>query len=392
MSNKPRIWTKPFISLFTTNLAIFIVFYGLITTLPLYAKGTLSRTDEEAGLLLSVFLLSSIIVRPFSGKLLDWVGKRKMLWISLVFYIICTFLYFIIPAFGGLLVLRFIHGIWFSIVTTATGSIAADQVPEKRRGTGLGYFAMSTNLAVVVGPFIGLLIVQYFTFDSLFIVMSALIMIGGFVSLMTPADDVLLHRRVSSKLTFGDLIERKAFPIALLGSLISFSYASILSYLSIYAQEKEMLGLASFFFVFFAGVMLLSRPFTGRIFDEKGPYALLFPGLIAFFIGLVLLATMQNGFTFMTAGVFVGLGYGALVPSLQAMAIQKTARERSGYATATFFTMFDLGIVLGSYFLGMVAMYHSYKAVYLVAASLILVVFLFLLIKKRSEQHAQNLV
>lgn len=350
----------------------------------------LSRTDEEAGLLLSVFLLSSIIVRPFSGKLLDWVGKRKMLWISLVFYIICTFLYFIIPAFGGLLVLRFIHGIWFSIVTTATGAIAADQVPEKRRGTGLGYFAMSTNLAVVVGPFIGLLIVQYFTFDSLFIVMSALMVIGGFVSLMTPADDVQVHRRVSSKLTFGDLIERKAFPIALLGSLISFSYASILSYLSIYAQEKEMLGLASFFFVFFAGVMLLSRPFTGRIFDEKGPYALLFPGLISFFIGLVLLANMQSAFTFMTAGVFVGLGYGALVPSLQAMAIQKTARERSGYATATFFTMFDLGIVLGSYFLGMVAMYYSYKAVYLVAASLILVIFLFLLIKKRSEQHAQS--
>lgn len=388
MSNKAPIWTKSFISLFTTNLAIFTVFYGLIATLPLFAIGVLDRTDEEAGLLLSIFLLSAVVVRPFSGKLLDLVGKRKMLWISLVLYTICTFLYFIIPTFGILLVLRFFNGVWFSIATTATGAIAADQIPVTRRGAGLGYFAMSTNLAAVVGPFIGLLIVQYFTFDVLFLFMSVLIVLGGIVSLMTPIDYIQVNQSKSFKFTWSDLIEKKAFPMALLGSLISFSHASVLSYLSIYAQEIGLLGFASFFFVVFAGVMLISRPFTGRLFDEKGPYALLFPGLASFFVGLLCLAFMQRGFTFMVAGVFVGLGYGALVPSLQAMAIQTTARERSGYATATFFTMFDLGIALGSYVLGMVAVYSNYTMVYLVAAIIILVVFIFLTIKKRREAIA----
>lgn len=352
----------------------------------------MSRTDEEAGLLLSVFLLSSIIVRPFSGKLLDRIGKRKMLWISLSLYVLCTFLYFIIPSFEGLLILRFIHGIWFSIVSTATGAIAADNVPKTRRGAGLGYFAMSTNLAVVLGPFLGLLMVQHFSFDTLFIFISVFIVIGALISLMTPADHVLEKGRKTSRLTFGDLIEKKAFPIALLGSLISFSHASVLSYLSIYAQEKELLGFASFFFVVFAGVMLISRPFTGRLFDEKGPYALLFPGLISFFLGLLLLAFMQNGFTFMVAGVFVGLGFGALVPSLQAMAIQSTPPERSGYATATFFTMFDLGIALGSYVLGMLAVLYGYQFVYVTAAMLILVVFVFLLIKEKRRKLSSELV
>ena len=120
LEKKEPIWTKPFVSLFFTNISVFIVFYGLVTTLPLYAIGVLNRTDEEAGLLMTVFLLSAIVVRPFTGKILDIAGKRKMLWIGLALYLICTVLYYFIQPFAGLSVLRFVQGIWFSIITTAT--------------------------------------------------------------------------------------------------------------------------------------------------------------------------------------------------------------------------------------------------------------------------------
>lgn len=379
MTSKVPIWTKPFISLFSTNLAVFTVFYSLIATLPLYAKGMLSRTDGEAGLLVSAFLLSAILVRPFSGKLLDAMGKRRMLWISLALYVFCTILYYFIHSFNGLLVLRFIQGIWFSIVTTAAGTIAADNVPRSRRGAGIGYFSMSTNLAAVLGPFIGLSIIQYYNFDVLFIFMSVFIIIGAIVSLRIPADNVSNERKASKKMAFSDLFEKKALPVALLASVVAFSYASILSYLSIYAQEKGMIEYASFFFVFFAGAMLLTRPITGRIFDERGPNAIIYPGFVLFFIGFMLIAFTQSGFTFLLAGAFIGLGYGAIVPSLQTMAIQSTGPDRSGYATATFFTMFDLGIALGSYFLGMIAVSFGYQSVYLLAATLTVIVFGFLL-------------
>ena len=82
--------------------------------------------------------------------------------------------------------------------------------------------------------------------------------------------------------------------MALLGSLIGLSYASVLSYLSIYAQEKGLFALASTFFLVFAAVMLLTRPFTGRLFDEKGPQYVMIPGFITFAIGLVLLANMDS--------------------------------------------------------------------------------------------------
>lgn len=387
MNHKQPIWTKPFISLFLTNLSVFIVFYGLVSTLPLYAKDALSRTDEEAGLLMTIFLVSAIIVRPFTGKLLDIVGKRKMLIVSLFFYLICTVLYYFITPFEGLLGLRFFQGIWFSIVTTAAGSLAADIVPKTRRGAGLGYYVMSTNLAVVVGPFIALFIVQTNSYDALFILMSILMTIGSLVALLIPKVEVMRSEKMSKGFTWNDLFEKKAMPVAILASLIAFSYASVLSYLSIYAQEKGLLPLASFFFVVFAAVMLITRPFTGRIFDEKGPAYILIPGFLLFFFGLFILSFMNSTGLFLIAGAFVGLGYGALVPSMQTLAIQSTTHQRSGYATATFFTLFDSGLAVGSYVLGVIAVQLGYRNMYMLAGFLVLavlVLYVLILQKRRS--------
>ena len=387
LEKKEPIWTKPFVSLFFTNISVFIVFYGLVTTLPLYAIGVLNRTDEEAGLLMTVFLLSAIVVRPFTGKILDIAGKRKMLWIGLALYLICTVLYYFIQPFAGLLVLRFVQGIWFSIITTATLSIAADIVPITRRGAGLGYFSMSTNLAVVLGPLIALAVIQSYSFDVLFVVLSILMIVGVLTSLSAPAGVIPVKNDVKSKLSFGDLFEKRAVPVAFLGSLIALSYASVLSYLSIYAQEKGLLALASSFFLVFAAVMLLTRPFTGRLFDEKGPQYVIIPGFVFFAIGLVLLANMDSAISFLIAGAFVGFGYGALVPSFQTLAVQSTKHERSGYATATFFTFFDSGLAIGSFVLGLIALHFGYESVYLVSGALAFAVLILYMIIHRKKKH-----
>ena len=384
MTNKEPIWTKPFISLFSTNFSIFIIFYGLVTVLPLYATDVLERSDEDAGLLMTIFLISAIIMRPFTGKLLDLAGKRKMLWISLFLYLICTVMYYFIEPFSILLILRFVQGIWFSIATTASGSLAADSIPPSRRGAGLGYFTMSTNLAVVVGPFIALTIVQYFSYDIFFIAMSLLLLIGALTALSIPPEKQPAVPPVRAKMTLNDLFEKKSLPIALIGSLVAFSYASILSYLSIYSQQKDLLYLTSSFFAVFAIVMLVSRPFTGRIFDEKGPRYIIIPGLVFFMFGLILLAYMDSPFTFLLSGAFIGLGYGAIVPSFQTLAIQSTTHERSGYATATFFTLFDTGIAIGSFILGIVASKLGYQGLYLLSSGIVaLTLIVFLMQMKR---------
>ncbi|MEI4771274.1 MFS transporter [Psychrobacillus sp. FJAT-51614] len=383
MEKKDPIWTKPFISLFTTNFSIFIIFYGLVSTLPLYATDVLSRSDEDAGLLMTIFLISAILVRPFSGKILDIVGKRKMLWTTLLLYLICTGLYYFIEPFEALLVLRFVQGIFFSIATTASGSMAADNIPISRRGAGLGYFTMSTNLAVVVGPFIALTLIQYFSYNILFLSLTAVLVVGAITALMIPEDKKPAIPLPKTKFTWNDLFEKKALPVALMASLIAFSYASVLSYLSIYSQEKGVLHLTSSFFAVFAIAMLVTRPFTGRIFDEKGPKYIVIPGILSFILGLVLLAYMDSPFLFLLSGAFVGLGYGAVVPSFQTLAIQSTKHERSGYATATFFTLFDTGLAIGSYILGIIATQLGYQNLYLFSTIFLIIALIIFVFRQK---------
>lgn len=390
MSTKEPIWTKPFISLFLANMAVFIIFYSLIATLPLYATEQLYRTDGEAGLLVSIFLLAAIITRPFSGILLDITGKRKMLLISLLFYSVFTIVYFFIESFFALLILRFLQGMWFSVATTACGALAADHVPVTRRGTGLGYFAMSTNVAIVIGPMIGLFFFQTFTFKTLIIILTGLIVFGTLASLSIPADEKTETNKVARKLSLHDLIEKRALPVAFIAALFSVTYAGILSYLSIYAQQKGLLSLASTFFLVFAATMIITRPFTGRIFDEKGPIFLLIPAFLSYILGLILLGMMNSPWLFMLAAVFFGLGYGGTVPSLQTLAIQATARERSGYATATFFTCFDLGIAIGSYLLGLVASAFGYETMYFFSSAIIVLVIGLYMIHHRMMRKKEN--
>ncbi|MGE7621488.1 MFS transporter [Viridibacillus sp. NPDC096237] len=369
MEQLDKIWTKRFISLFCTNMAVFFVFYGLVSVLPLYATEDLSRSDSDAGLLLSIFLLSAIITRPFTGKVLEHFGKRKLLYISLIGYFVCTVLYLFFKSFALLLLLRFIQGIFFSILTTANNSIAADIVPPSRKGAGLGYFTMSLNLAVILGPFVGLLVIHYLNFEILFIIMSAVILIGGIAGLSIKLDDIPQGpKQQKFSIALSDLFEKKALPTASLACFVAIAYASVLSFLSVYAKQKGFMEVASLFYIVFAAAMLLTRPLTGRLYDQKGPKFVIIPGFILFILGLITLAYVNGPVLFMLAGVLVGLGYGALVPSFQSMTIQSTDPRRSGYATATFFTLFDVGIALGSWLLGIIATHYSYIEVYLAAA------------------------
>ena len=369
-----QIFTKRFMALFLTNISVFLIFYGLVTTLPLYVTGTLGRTDDDAGLLVTAFLISAIIVRPFSAKLLDVYGKKKMLIISMILYMACTIFYVFIEPFAILLVLRFLQGIWFSIATTATGSLAADSIPNKRKGAGLGYFAMSANLAVVIGPFVGLFTVQNASFEVLFIVLSAIGLLGCLIALTIDTSDIA-KPEVKPKLafSFNDLFERRALPIALLASLLALVYSSVLSFISIYAEQQGLLKAASYFYIVFAAAMLIIRPFTGRIYDQKGPIYVAVPSFLLFAAGLFMLAYMESTWQFLVAAIFIGSGYGTLTTSMQSQAVQSTSVARSGYATATYFTLFDVGIAVGSYVLGLVAVSFGYQAIYLLCGVLLIV-------------------
>lgn len=375
MNEKRPIWTKNFINLSISTFFIFTVFYALLTFIPIYVMADLGGSAAQGGLAVSVFLVSAIVVRFFAGMILEKFGKRKILIFSMLMFAVSTILYVGIDDFMPLLALRFFHGIWFSLVTTVAGAIAADIIPPERRGEGLGYYGIAMNLAIVAGPFIVLSLQPFAAARVIFLILSVIIVIGFFCAFLVKiTDEQQSAPKEKRKLTLNDFLEKKSMPIASVGFLISFAYASIVSFISVYAESLGLIQAASFFFVVYAIAMLVVRPITGRVFDAYGPNVVIIPSCIIFAIGLFSLANTGSAWMLLFSGALIGLGYGTLLPSFQSLAIEAADKHRSGYATGTFFAFYDFGLAIGSASLGIFAGILGYSNLYIFLGIFVLLI------------------
>lgn len=369
-----RIWTKSFVSISLTQFLIFTIFYTLITTLPVYVVTELQESESKAGLVVTFMLLSAIVIRPFSAKITDVFGKKRTLIYSVIAYFLTTVSYLFVHHFIALAIVRFIHGISFGIVTTVTGAIVANIVPPSRRGEGMGYFAMSMNIAVVIGPFIGLLLIQNVSFQLLFFILSILMGISLIFAFLVETGERQSKKKPSfTTLRLEDLLDTKALPIGILSGMVGFSYGSILSFVPVYAQSLGLSAFSSYFFLIFALLMIISRPYLGRAFDERGAHFVLLPSLILFALGLGLLSITEGVLIFLLAASVIGLGYGSILPGFQTLSVQRAGIKRTSQAMSTFFVLYDLGIGLGAFVWGLISSSYSFSLMYEISASLVFI-------------------
>ncbi|MED3993431.1 MFS transporter [Peribacillus frigoritolerans] len=366
MNHKPKLWTKDFLIVSSVNFFLFLTFYVLMVTLTIYTMDNFNASQAQAGLASSIFVLGAVLVRPIAGKKIDKIGRRKMLLGSLVLFLIASIGYFLVNSLSLLLIDRLIHGFAFGLATTATGTIAADIIPNERRGEGTGYFAMSTNLAMAFGPFIGLLITQHFSYSIIFYAASlfaAFSLVASLFMNVPEGDKGGASPQKGFKIS--DYFEKRALPISIFIGFAGFTYSSILSYLTSFAKEMDLMDAASFFFVVFAVFLLASRPFTGRMFDVKGENAVIYPSLLLFAVGMVILSQSHHGITLLIAGALIGVGYGTFQSSCQAISIKEAPSNRMGLATSTFFTMYDFGIGVGPFLLGFLIPFTGFKGLFI---------------------------
>ena len=378
-----RLWNRSFILCVLNNLFVFIYYFAMLAVLPIYIVKDLAGSVEEAGLALTLFLVSSIALRPFSGMIIQKFGQQFTLRGSSTFFALFAFAYLFIDSMWTLLFIRFLHGIWFSILTTVAVPVANNFIPEQRKGEGMGYYVMSTNLGVVFGPLIALTIVQFYSFKILFGILAVLISIGLIFSwllkipaqipIKTPSPTL---REQKKRFNIDDFLEPKVFAISLVALLTAFAYSSITSFITVYSESKQLLAYTSVFFILFAVSMLLVRPWVGKIYDQKGPSAVIIPSFILFAIGLVILTFVNDQWVLWLSAIFIGIGYGSVFPCLQTLTIQTVDKHRMGHAISTFFICFDIGLAVGSVVMGLLIAQWNFEIMYLCCAVLVILTLL----------------
>jgi MFS family permease len=361
---KEKIWTRDFTLICLANFFIFLGFQMTLPTIPLYVE-KLGGNDQLIGMVVGLFTFSALLIRPFAGHALESKGRRFVYLFGLSLFVLSVGSFGIVPSLLFLFFMRVIQGIGWGYSTTASGTIATDLIPAKRRGEGMGYYGLSGNLALAFGPTLGLSLAGYINFMQLFLICGAL----GLVALLLSSR--IQFRKADPKPNIHakkwGLYEKSALPPSILLFFITVTFGGIASFLPLYTTQKGIAGI-QWYFLLYAIALMITRTFAGKIYDQKGHRAVFPLGALSILIAMVLIAWLPNSLILYTAAVFYGLGFGSVQPALQAWSVQKAPLNRKGMATATFFSFFDLGVGIGAIVFGQIAYWFDYHSIYIGAA------------------------
>jgi MFS family permease len=348
------LFTRNFVLTSLSTFTLFTSFYFLLITLPIYIE-KIGGSESEIGLILGVFTISAVLLRPFIGKEVDRRGRKIILVTGIVIFLISMLLYDYTKNVTSLLLLRVLHGIGWGAATTAATTLIADIAPSKRRGEAMGIFGMASNVAMAIGPALSMILLQKYDFPILFSI-SAGISLLSLLLVLPISETMVVHPRTP-------LFSSEAlFPSALM-FMISLTYGSIVSFLSLFAQ-KQGISNPGIFFTVFAVTLILVRALAGKLSDIKGRKFVIIPGMVLIAAGLGVLSTASALDSFLVAALLYGIGFGLVHPSLMALLVDMVGDEGRGAAMGTFTAAFDLGIGAGSILLGLVLQYFDFQVMY----------------------------
>ena len=153
-SNQPKLWTFEFSVLCAASLLIYSAQMMLNPTIQMYVKDRLGLGSTEVGLAGTMFTMAALFARPLSGYAVDRWNRRVVLIISTIWFALSMSAHSLVNTFGLLLVMRLLHGLPFSSVTTALNTVATDLVPPARRGEGISVFGFTQALGQAAGPYL----------------------------------------------------------------------------------------------------------------------------------------------------------------------------------------------------------------------------------------------
>ncbi|MBI3798161.1 MAG: MFS transporter, partial [Deltaproteobacteria bacterium] len=162
------LFTRAFLLLCLSSFLFSSSMFLLFAVLPLFVVQELKGAQSQVGLIMGAFAISSVLSRPASGRLVDSWSRKAGLSLGALIYCVAPALYTQASSVSMMLGLRFFHGIGIAAYTTSGSVLVADLCPAARRGEGMGYYGMSMNLAMTIGPALGAALVGVVGFTGLF--------------------------------------------------------------------------------------------------------------------------------------------------------------------------------------------------------------------------------
>lgn len=370
---KERLWNTNYLKVMGSNFLLFFAFYILTPLLPVYLNEQFKADKDMIGLVLSGYVVATLLIRPFSGFIVDSFNRKKVLMLCFFVFFICFAGYIGAGTLLMFAIVRTMHGIPFGAATVANSTVAIDVLPSSRRNEGIGFYGLSNNLAMAIAPSAGIYIYSATgNFGLLFWIALALALAGFFC-----ASSVKLPRREKVKdkpaLSLDHFFLGRAWLMAINISLFGLCWGVMSNYVAIYGQE--MLGITDgtgIFFMILSGGLVAARLFGARALREGRITRNCTTGVLCSLVGYVLFALSSRfgEWSYYGAALFVGLGNGQMYPAFLNMFVKVARHDQRGTANSSILISWDLGMGIGILMGGFIVEYISYPAAFWTTAAM----------------------
>ncbi|WP_088014548.1 MFS transporter [Gottfriedia acidiceleris] len=328
---------------------------GLLSTL----AGDLKISITLAGLLISGYAMGVALGAPILTALTNKIGRKSLLMLLMIIFIIGNSVAAFSTSFGLLLVARIItsfsHGVFFSIGST----IAADVVPENKRASAIAFMFTGLTVATVTGVPLGTFIGQHFGWRSTFGAVALL----GVIAIIAIA--ILVPKTIKQPLAskFSDNLKvlkngplLLAFAITALGyggTFVAFTYLSpILEKITGFAPNS-----VSIILLVYGIAVAIGNTIGGKAANKNPLKALTWMFVVQAIVLIILSFTAPFKIVGIITIFFLGLLAFMNVPGLQIYVVklaEKYVPSAVDIASALNIAAFNVGIAIGAFIGGLV--------------------------------------
>jgi len=337
--------------IFNRNFTLCVIIQLLLLvafhmSVPLIAKYVVSLGESTAlaGVIAGMFALLALAYRPFAGFITDRAHKKLVLAIGFACTTISFFGYAFSQSAGMLAVFRAIHAFGLCIQTATTTVVATTFVEQEHVAEATGYMGMASVVGVAIGPSIGVWSADTFGYQVSFAACGCIMLVLFALLALLP----IKHEPVApKKLSVGDFVDIPALSPSLVIAGFGFCAGLSSGFLALMGEQRGIPWVTAFFLVSAAG-MVFTRPWGGRMVDERGPNSVVPASFASEAACMVVTAFSHSLLPILAAAVGRIFGQGMGQTSMIGYVIKEAPPEKRGVVSSTIYMGVDVGQGLGA--------------------------------------------
>lgn len=309
---------------------------------------------QYKGLIISLFTVTAMLSRPFSGRIADRVGRIPVIMVGSLVCFVCSLVYPVLTSVAGFFLLRLVHGFSTGFAPTGTAAYLSDVIPADRRGEAMGLMGTAGSIGMASGPAIGGTLSNHFGLNSVFYCSSAFALISVLILLR-------LKETLKDKHSFGftalhirkaDLFEPRVLAPCLVMVFLGYAYGTAFTLIPDFGafvgiKNKGLL------FTYMTLASLAIRLVGGKASDRWGRQTVLRVCSLFIIVSMLTIGTAATPLQLSIGMALYGFAHGATSPTLLAWATDLSNPSNKGRGIASLYIFMEFGIGFGAFTSGL---------------------------------------